>query len=261
MGTAADVLQRSPSQCASVEAEATKLHNTASPISRIRSNTQAQDIVNNDFIDEFDGASSPAMSFALSPITSQASVDSETRIEEAIRRSLADQLPFANSETDAAHGHKNSVFCSQNKKTKVLSPMGSIARVLDWQDREDGLDLPEQKSVERELETRDGVISANARQHGRDRPIPFAGMIDCKQKEAKTKFPESSILAFAGNAQHNLKGKNKGGSRGVPQEVQVTRTMDPARDMVVVSAIPRKRKGRKNQSSYYEITSELRYLR
>lgn len=190
------------------------------------------------------------MSCELSPATPNYEARFQEDLDEAIRRSLKEleinETGYQSCTT------KEQGYCATDQQ-QVLS------------DNEDPGDMAHQ-SFEK-------VIGWNA---GDDNPVTSKGVKDYhkqintddqwepkatpKTLKNREMLPKSSFLAFESTATP-LKGHGRMKSQKNKATEPVTRTLNPETNTMTVSSLRQKRRDRRSQRSYYDITPELQYLR
>lgn len=89
---------------------------------------------------------------------------------------------------------------------------------------------------------------------------PLKGMVPIESTKESCDTPTTSFLALSGGRQCR-EAVEKSQACGRSYSEAVTRTPNAEAGTVTVSSLPRKRRGKRGQASYFDITSELHYLR
>jgi len=193
-----------------------------------------------EFANAFSNAGSPVVSFELTPIRSTFDAGFEEQMEEAKRQSKEDQN--LSKTVDATTNDRTPCpepLNGEEDEARVM--MDSVNKVMLWDDGGEMESLASGVNIKEKID-------------------PPANMIDIQEKKNADEAPPNSILAFAGK-QKDSPVKTKGKKKSLINDEPVTRVPNVEEGTMKVSSIKRKRQGRGNQHSYYDITSELHYLR
>lgn len=207
----------------------------------------------------------PDFSCELSPATPNYEARFEEDLAEAMRRSLQDRKVYELNEPT----HQ-----SCKDKGKAKDPSFEPDQDQNWSDNEDFKDIVN-KSVEKvEVWKTNGTVGGSS---GSEAATPISvededyheRVNDARHWETKATpktlknrefLPKSSFLAFESIASP-AKTRERATSQNNKFTGPVTRTPNPEDNTVTVSSLRQKRRGRRDQHSYYDITPELHYLR
>jgi len=152
----------------------------------------------------------------------------------------------------------------------------SLSKVMSWNDGSKKLvvnhaavHIPGEKSLNEIADESPSQPFPSATPESSEKPQtiqpfknhPLKGMVPTEPAKMFDYSPNLSFLGVSEIRRYgNLAEKENRGSSRLYAEA-VTRTPNAETDTVTVSSLPRKRRGKRGQPSYFDITSELHYLR